>query len=145
MRITLERHAYLTDRTMGKLYVGPEIFHTLERPWIPSLEHLGGKNFESCVPDGTYVLQPFNSEKHPDCWSLLNENLDVLVDQGGEPGRWAILIHSGNYVKDVVGCIAPGLTCDESHVWNSRAAMDRIRSILDGEHELVIKPAGARN
>lgn len=146
MKLTLERHTYLEDRTMGKLYVGDEIFHTLERPWIPTLEHLGGKNFESCVPDGMYELIPFSSEKHPDCYVLMNSELDVSIVQGQEPGRWAILIHVGNYVKDVVGCIAPGLTSDESHVWNSGKAMDKIRDLLGSEgHELVIKPAGAVN
>ena len=29
MHLTLERHAYLHDRTMGKLYIVEEIFHTL--------------------------------------------------------------------------------------------------------------------
>lgn len=145
MKITLERHAYLHDRTMGRLYVGDEVFHTLERPWIPSLEHLGGKNFESCVPDGEYELKPFSSDDHPDCWSLSNAELDVHEFQASEPGRWAILIHVGNYVKDVVGCIAPGLTADESHVWNSGKAIDRLRDLLDGEHTLVIRARGARN
>ena len=146
MQITLERHAYLDDRTMGKLYVGDEMLYTIERPWIPTLEHLGGKNFKSCVPDGEYVLAPFGSDAHPDCWNLVNENLDVHLAQGQEPGRWAILIHAGNYVRDVVGCIAPGLTADESHVWSSRLAMDKLNDLLgDGEHSLIIKPKGARN
>ena len=111
------------------------------------MEHLGGKNFESCVPDGTYELIPFSSEKHPDSYALLNMALDVSILQSAEPGRWAILIHSGNYVKDVVGCIAPGLTADESHVWNSRKAMDRIRDLVasDEEHTITIKPVGAVN
>jgi hypothetical protein len=147
MLLTLERHAYLSDRTMGKLYVGDEIFHTLERPWIRSPYHLGGTNFESCVPDGRYILQPFDSEAHPDCWNLYSPNLDVFLEEPNDgAGRWAILIHAGNYVKDVVGCIAPGLTADEEHVWNSRAAMDRIRSVLGAEeHTLEIKPVGATN
>jgi len=145
MKLTLERHAYLEDRTMGTLFAGSEQFHTIERPWIPSLEHLGGKNYKSCVPDGEYVLAPFSSSRHPNCWSLTNENLDVHIEERDEPGRFAILIHSGNFVTDVVGCIAPGLTHDESHVWNSRAAIDRLRDLLDGEHSLIIKPAGARN
>jgi hypothetical protein len=137
----------MPDRTMGKLYVGEEVFHTIERPWIPSPDHFGGKNFESCVPDGMYVLNPFDSEKHPACFSLVNENLSVFLDKDAEPGRWAILIHSGNYVTDVVGCIAPGLTADESHVWNSRKAMNRIRALVadDEEHTILIEPRGAVN
>lgn len=145
MRILLERYAYMKDRTMGVLYAGNEILYTVERPWIRTPNSMGGAPFESCVPDGLYELIPFNSPKHPNTWALENPALDVHVEQR-PVGRYAILIHSGNHVSDVVGCIAPGLSTDDESVWHSRAAMDRIRNTLDGgRHWLNIKPVGAVN
>lgn len=141
----LERYCYASDRTMGKLYVGGEEFFTIERPWIPSKEHRGGKNFESCIPDGTYSVQLFDSDNHHNVWSLMNPELDVFVYKPDLPGRWTILIHVGNHVKDVVGCIAVGLTGDESHVWQSGKAIDRLREIVTAQTEIVIRPKGAVN
>ena len=147
MKILLERFAYMENRTMGQLHIQDHTFLTIERPWISSLHHKGGRNFESCVPDGEYSLLPFESEAHPESYILKNEELDVFADNPGkDKGRWSILIHVGNYVKDVVGCIAPGLTGDESHVWESRKAMARIRELLGREeHVLVIQAKGAKN
>ena len=145
MKILLERYAYMNDRTMGVLYCGDEILYTVERPWISSMESLGGTPFESCIPDGVYTLAPFSSASHPDCYSIVNPALDVHLTQH-PTGRYAILVHSGNSVKDVVGCIAPGLSTDGVSVWHSRAAMDRIRTALGNEtHVLEISPKGARN
>lgn len=137
----LVRHCYLPDRTRGKLYVEDEVLHTLERPWLASPDHHGGKNFESCVPNGVYALQPFTSDAHPNVWRLTNSELDVFGNKPGtEPGRWDILIHVGNYVKDVVGCIAVGLTADEEHVWNSKLAIERLRNLLtENYYELEIR------
>ena len=141
----LERHHYAPNRTMGKLFVGGEVFHTIERPWIPSPDHLGGANFKSCVPDGDYVVQLFDSDNHHNVWSLMNIELDVFVHKPDLPGRWSILIHVGNSVEDVVGCIAIGLSADEDHVWNSKKAIERLRGIVTSQTELTILPKGARN
>ena len=152
MELILERFAHLKDRTMGVLSFKDVELYTIERPWIPSPYHRGGKNFESCVPDGEYTLRPFNSEKHPDCFILENEDLDVfqITPQGaGTKGRWAILIHVGNSAEDVVGCIAPGLNLEEEcygHVWKSRLAMDLLREKLgERNHTLIIISRGAVN
>lgn len=124
--------------------MGTEVFQTLERPWIATPIHKGGANFESCIPDGTYVLQPFSSSAHPNCYSLENPDLDVYLDEPPDGrGRWAILIHVGNYVKDIVGCIAVGLTGDFKNVYHSKKAMDRLRKLLgDESHGIEISPKG---
>ena len=56
----------------------------------------------------------------------------------GEIGRYLILIHVGNWVRDVVGCIAPALTQvidkdDEPMVGSSSAAMRGIKARLDAQ------------
>jgi hypothetical protein len=152
MDLILERYAYLKDRTMGVLSFKDVELYTIERPWIPSPYHRGGKNFESCVPDGKYTLRPFNSTKHPSTFILENEDLDVfqMSPRGaGTKGRWAILIHVGNSAEDVVGCIAPGMEIEEEcygHVWKSRVAMDVLRDKLqDTNHTLIITSKGATN
>ena len=61
-----------------------------------------------------------------------------------EWGRYLVLIHPGNTVKDVVGCIAPGISGTEDSVIDSRKAMLKIHTALDGwEHEIIIRPKGA--
>jgi len=144
MRLILSRRAYMSDRTMGELHIGNERFPTLERPWIQSMEHMGGKNFESCIPEGNYEIRPFSSDAHPDSFSLANSALDVWVVKPQDPGRWAILLHTGNYIKDIVGCIAPGISGDDHNVWKSKKAMKRIRELLAGEdvHTITIKSRG---
>lgn len=125
MKINLER-MYYEDRTMGRLYL-PNIstaFYTIERPW------LNNKPFKSCIPEGIYNCSSYTSERFPDVWEVL-----------AVPNRTHILIHVGNYVTDVVGCIAVGTTCSKTAVYNSKLALDYMRDALDPEFELYITEA----
>lgn len=99
------------------------------------------------MPDGEYMLQPWTSTAHPNCYSLMNVDLDVFVHEPDNSlGRWAILIHVGNYIEDIVGCIAIGLTGDRDNVYHSKPAMDRLRQALKSDtHRLIIEPKGAVN
>jgi len=157
MMFVLERFSYSPDETEGQLRVEGYTFATLERPWIP-WKDLGGKPFESCVPDGIYALAPFTRAKDGSAsYVLINAELGVYPDQAamrGAPGRYACLIHSANFVFQLVGCIAPGLKRGilrnngngsyERAVLSSNDAMRIIRGILDpmatGEHALTIRP-----
>lgn len=149
MIIHLYRHAYLDDCTRGVLHIKGEQFETVERPWVPNREGPGGTPFESCIPDGTYRVRSHTRPSGDKVFILSNPQEGVWehdVDrQGVEWGRYLILIHVGNTVDDVVGCIAPGLTGADRSVGSSRAAMGRILTLLEGfEHELVIGPKTAR-
>ncbi len=134
--IHLSRFAYLEDCTLGWIHYKGLKLATIERPWISTPDHRGGKNRESCVPDGEYALRHHHTEKFPNTYALTNPDLDVYYQPGsGRPGRYAILIHVGNYVKDVIGCIAVG----ERHVsqvggmrmvTSSSAAMASLRRAL---------------
>jgi hypothetical protein len=146
----LRRFAYLPSRTLGYLHFGSLALATIERPWIPDPDGPGGQSRESCIPDGTYTVGPWNSERFPNTFILQNDALGVyrqpnLIPPGQKWGRSAILIHVGNYVTDVIGCVAVGLQHAESHsmVLESRAAMDRLRAVLGGgSHQLAIRPKG---
>ena len=147
MNIRLERFAYLDDCTRGVLHIGNHAFQTIERPWIWNPEGPGGLPFKSCVPDGTYNLRSYTRPSGKKAFILRSEEKGVyetVDDKGGATGRYLILIHPGNTVDDVVGCIAPGLTGDDRFVRDSRKAMAKIVELLNGaEHELRIAPKGA--
>lgn len=147
MILTLTRHAYLQDCTLGWLLAGSLKLATIERPWIPSPHGRGGKLRESCVPDALYHLRPHESQKFPDSYALTNSAVGVFYQSAPSMawGRTAILIHPGNTVRDVIGCIAVGLShsrlADQHSVLRSRDAMNDLRAVLGRqEHQLLIQP-----
>ncbi len=148
MKIILERFAYLNDCTRGVLHVADKAFHTIERPWIKNPAGPGGLPFESCIPDGTYRLRGYTRPSGQEAFILSNPDCGVWeqdAERGVAWGRYLILIHPGNTVADVVGCIAPGMSGQDRSVGSSRAAMQQLQTLLSGyEHELVICPQGAK-
>lgn len=142
MIIDLRRFQYSETETMGVLLLPGVTLYTIERPWIPYKSHKGGKPFVSCIPDGLYELLPFNSEKHPDTWVLVNKIMDVYAYPGDVPekgGRYSCLFHVANYVKDIEGCIGPGLfrviMNKQNAVSSSRDAMGLLRAEINGRSE----------
>ena len=133
MNIKLVRYAYCHNVTLGGMAFDGQIYMTIERPWIKSL-YSGGEPFKSCIPEGRYRVKPFVRSRGTQALSLSNPELGVWVnrdDRDGENGRYEILLHSGNWVDDVVGCIAIGLDYKIDRrgrhmVTNSRAAMTRL-------------------
>lgn len=147
MILTLERYAYLEDFTRGEFFVEGHIYQTIERPWVKNPEAPGGMPFKSCVPDGEYRMRSFVRPSGDKVMILSNPDLGVYEQEVDMPvpgkGRYLILIHVGNTVEDVVGCIAPGMTGDLKNVWKSRKAMKEIMEHLEGyEHTLKITPRG---
>jgi uncharacterized protein DUF5675 len=157
MDLTLVRWAYGGMFTLGALY-GPGIeLATLERPWIPDPDtdtDLAGKEYESCVPDGEYVLRPHYSNTYPEAtdrwaYALVSPALgvyysDTEIPKGQRYGRSKVLIHPANYVRELQGCIAPGLRHHynvEPTVQNSGDAMTALRAKLGkATHRLIIRP-----
>lgn len=155
MNLLLERFSYAPTETEGDLHIEGYSFSTMERPWIP-WSMSGGKPFASCVPDGVYVLEPFLRNNSENVYSLRSEENGVFVTKeqadaaGG--GRYACLLHSANFVYQVVGCIAPGMSrgllsnrssgAYERAVLNSAEAIRIIRGLLRdvGTHQLTIRP-----
>src|SRR5210317_1314946 len=148
MIVTLKRFAYLDDCTRGTLHVGNHTFQTIERPWIKNPAGPGGLPFESCVPDGIYSLRPYTRPSGKKAFIFSNPDLGVWEQKEDMDhtswGRYLTLIHPGNTVVDVVGCIAPGLTGTDRAVGSSRNAMLKLHELLDGsEHDLAIRPKNA--
>jgi hypothetical protein len=150
MNLTLVRFAYTPSATLGILTVGATKLCTLERPWIPNPRGAGGLLSESCVPDGEYHVEPFSGSRPvtQDVYRLVNPALGVYASTrpvGQQWGRTGILIHVGNTVDDIIGCIAVG----QSHSVNggravvnrSELAMRALRQLLGtGNHSLRIRP-----
>jgi len=154
MNITLVRYCYTNTETLGALIVGDTEFHTIEKPWIKHSAP-GGKPFESCIPDGDYRLEPFERTNGDTVYCMVSEELNVWFDEDDRPnlsGRYACLIHSGNWAKDVVGCVALGLgkTVDDAGnpmVTSSKTAMTRFHELLpmDDSHTLTIRSVRAKD
>lgn len=108
--------------TLGEIQLGATKLYTLEEPWKDN------EQGHSCVPMDSYIVNPHGWE--PDttlhqkrCYELQNV-----------PGRSGILIHSGNTVDDIEGCILVGLSKGvingKPAVTDSRAAMDVLRGFM---------------
>lgn len=148
MNLFLSRFHGDSERTLGTLTVGDRVFATIERPWIPSPDHLGGLNRKSCVPPGVYRVIPHHSYNFPSTYALVNPDLHVWYQPGDIPkeqrGRTAILIHVGNFVRNVIGCIAVGMEHGtlggEPAVLRSVMAMRELDKLLARRnHTLEIK------
>lgn len=100
---------------------------TLELPWINNARQY------SCIPEGTYKLEVYDSTKFGRCLHVM----DVT-------GRNGVLIHSGNYVTDTHGCILPGSQFTDLNrdglmdVTASKSTLALIMEHISGEGELVI-------
>jgi hypothetical protein len=149
MNLTLLRSSGDGERITGILQVNGQIFATMERPWIPNPAGVGGMPRQSCVPPGVYKLIAHHSVNFPNTYALINHELGVYYQPGEIPngqkwGRSAILIHVGNRVRDIVGCIALGKEHGEIQgepaVLRSTLAMREFDKILNRcRHTLEIQ------
>lgn len=157
MKLELIRFGYLDTCTLGYLHIGPLVLATIEDAWRPDPDGPGGQRrevgkAESCVPDGTYILAPHSGAKWQNVWALVNKALGVYQHAADIPagqlyGRSEILLHSGNSVGDVLGCIAVGMRhgiLNGQHwVYESREALEHLRTILNSAietHSVFIRP-----
>ena len=133
--LILVRDSYGDKETLGKLYDQDDnvLAHTIERPWIKGPD-LGGLSNKSCVPDGIYLLIPYTRTKDGSkVVALVNEELGVYFMKADRPepkGRFKCLIHAGNYVEDIIGCVAPGagrtIHKNRRMVISSRSTMSKL-------------------
>ena len=89
----------------GELYKDNQfICYTVEQPWRDN------RPFISCIPAGTYQIEPITTPKRGDTGVLVNHDLRVYATKGeaGPHDRFTCLIHSANWSHQLQGCIAFG-------------------------------------
>jgi len=100
-------------------------YSTLELPWK------GNKKDESCVPSGDYEIEYTWSPHHK---NYSYEVLDV-------PGRSGIRFDIANYVSQLLGCIAVGMTINnngiERSIEDSRIAIKAVERLLNYEKSML--------
>jgi hypothetical protein len=124
------------DCTIGYMRCGGQLMFTLERPWVPTSKAKGGTRFISCVPPNTsYLLVGHNGTKYKNTVCLVNPTVDVYqYPSDSRPhSRYACLVHPANYPSEVNGCIALGLECRQTAVYNSRKACRIFNDIISSQ------------
>lgn len=101
-------------------------FFTLECPWK------NNEPFESCIPDGLYRIEPWQSPTHGECYII----------SGGTVGktegiRTYCLFHDANKVNQLAGCIALGLSMNGQNLRDSGAAIKLFLRELDGKPAML--------
>ena len=152
MNLHLTRFAHtITFGTFGKLVdidAGKLLGYTVEQPWRPASDFPFGVPFHSCIPTGGYVLEPFESNKWGSTYVIVNPEHGVYAkhqDRADERGRYACLIHRGNFASNFQGCIGIGddITAIDS-TWAISNTSKTVEKVLDklkavgGTHTLII-------
>lgn len=116
-----------SDCTLGRLsFNGLECF-TLELPWRDN------QNGLSCISGGLYKCSLYQSPRH---------GLVILIEDAH--GRTMIEIHSGNYTRQIKGCILVGdgikhLDADSiPDVTNSKATLNKLLDLVKDIPDLWI-------
>ena len=132
MKVFLTRLESDQNQTLGvlQLFSGTEKYFeckTLELPWK------NNSPFVSCIPPGTYRARKHNSPKFGRSFHVLNV-----------PDRSEILMHPGNYNRDTLGCILPGMAFKDidgdglKDVKSSAIAIEHLWDALPEEFTLTI-------
>jgi hypothetical protein len=127
--ITLRRLATQGKQITGEIIrAGTVVAKTIELAWKNNARRI------SCIPIGTYTVVKRTSNKYGNHFHLINV-----------PGRDMILIHSGNYYSDSLGCIIVGSEHKDIDkdgmvdVVNSKATLSRMFTTFPDRFKLVIK------
>ena len=134
MKAILNRTLSQDKQTLGTLELfddtNKKIFEckTLELPW------LNNKKQKSCIPKGNYTVVTRKSPKYGSHFHVINvDNRDM------------ILIHSGNYFTDILGCILVGDSLKEINkdgyldVLNSKITLSKIVKLASSGFTLKIQ------
>lgn len=98
MKFLLTR-TYQGSNTLGQIDVISDDNEVLDTVFSLELPWMGNKQRVSCIPVGTYPIQKHTSPKFGKCFWIREV-----------PNRSEILIHPANYTRQLLGCIATGLS-----------------------------------
>jgi hypothetical protein len=130
MKVEILR-TYQPQQTIGELLIdGVEFCKTLELKWLDNTRS------KSCIPEGKYtVIKRLAHEKRK------YNHFHVL----NVPNRSYILIHTGNYSSQILGCILVGNKHIDMNkdglldVANSTITLQRLYDLMPDSFELTIR------
>jgi hypothetical protein len=132
MDVTINRINKGDKQITGELIVfdNDEILIKVASLELPDLDN---QSRISCIPYGEYTVKRRRSPKHGEHFHITNV-----------PNRSFILIHSGNFYTDILGCVIVGdnlldINGDgKKDVTNSKKTMKLLLNILPDEFKLKI-------
>lgn len=131
MKIEIKRE-YFPKETLGEFYIdGKLITQTIELPILNG----GNQVNKNCIPEGTYTVKKELTSAHHNYPHFRFQNV---------PKRIGILIHRGNYVRELLGCVAPGLSRADLDkdglidVAQSTKALELLYDLLPEEFQITI-------
>jgi len=126
MNVILDRFISTDKGTFGVLIVEDKRFYTVEKPWRNNTQEI------SCVPSGEYILIPHGEYgKDGDVLCLISEENKITHFEENNSKRFACLIHTANYEKDVIGCIGLGQLYLKNMVTNSRNSIKEFYDLVN--------------
>ena len=130
MYLTLKRHSYTFDRTLGSLWYGDTpVALTLEDAWKSNQPNI------SCIPKGIYKCTRHSGPRFHNTWQI--ESV---------PGREYILFHVGNDHEDTNGCVLQGERFGKLHgrdaVLDSAKAFSSFMNLTEGVDSFILKIEG---
>jgi hypothetical protein len=124
-QLRIERFKTTENSTIGMLFVDNVfVCFTLELAWR------GNAPKRSCIPAGRYPIV-FRNDPGSKYKYLHLHVRDV-------PGREWILFHIGNFPKDTLGCVLPGLTHGLDSVGGSTKAFNKLMDHLKGATQMSL-------
>lgn len=149
MILSLRREVSGPDCTVGVLEVNGKKIYTIERGWVAN--PAGGKagaHFISCLPKGTYRLEPFKFPSGEKGYVVSNPQMDVYKTPFDVPKprkeacRATVAIRTAHYAHEAVDAIGVGLRrIKTAHGWkleHSLDALNVIRTTLNGSLDLTL-------
>ena len=104
-------------------------FYTLEQAWR------NNKPFESCIPDGAYLIEPYDSPKFGPVYIVSGGTVSKFPTP--KQHRWGILLHPANRVGELQGCIALGMSTSGDNLTNSKLAHTLFLEELAGNSAML--------
>ena len=136
MNILLTRFTSTDYGTFGVLTVDGKKFFTVEKPWVNNTQEI------SCIPSGVYTLAPHGEYgKDGNVLCMVNNEMGITHYKNVNSKRFACLIHTANYERDVIGCIGLGEKYLGHMVTDSRSSIKEFYGLVDPEetHTLTVE------
>jgi len=132
MNILLRRFISTDYGAFGVLTFDDKEYFTVEKPWVNNTSEI------SCIPSGTYTLAPHESHKYGQVLCMVNDETGITHFKNVDSKRFACLIHTANYERDVIGCIGLGDKYLGHMVTNSRKCITEFYGLVDPKEEHIL-------